>query len=121
MAKDKGRRCAPLANIFCPVFTLGSVRPFLRERFWEDRVEHHLFCRNLQLFGDGGLEPAFIGGAVHLESSAHFAPEALDLELLGGQAARRGLQRVPCPVIRTGQALAVRGIGGCGKDGLANL
>lgn len=102
-----------------PVFTLGSVRPLLRERLREDRVEPHFFRRDLQLFGDGGLEPAFIGGAVHLESSAHFAPKALDLEFLGSQAARRGLQRVPCPVIRTGQALAVRDIGGCGKDGLA--
>ena len=54
-----------------------------------------------------------------MELTAHFAPKALDLEFLGSQTARRGLQRVPCPVIRTGQALAVRGIGGCGKDGLA--
>lgn len=109
------------AHIFCPVFTLGSVRPLLRERFWEDRVEHHLFCRDLQLFGDGGREAFFISEAISLELLAHFAPEALDLEFLGGQAARRGLQGTPCPVVRAGHALAVRGINGCGKDGRANF
>ena len=100
-----------------PFFRLP--RPLLRERLREDRIEHHFFRRDLHLFGDGGREASFISEAISLELLAHFAPEALDLELLGGQAARRGLQGTPCPVVRAGHALAGRGIDGGGKDGLA--
>lgn len=74
---------------------LGSIRPFLRERFREDRIEHHFFRRDLHLFGDDGREAFFISEAIRLKLLAHFAPETLDLELLGGQAARRGLQGTP--------------------------
>ena len=113
-----GRECLPAVHIFCPVFTLSLVRPPLRERFREDRVEHHLFCRDLQFFGDDGREAFFISEAIRLELLAHFAPETLDLELLGGQAAWRGLQGTPCPVVRAGHAFAVRSIDGKDKDGL---
>ena len=105
-------------HIFCPTFTLGSVCP-LRRKGSGRPGEPHLFHRGLQFWGDGGFELASIRGAVHLELPAHFAPETLDLESLGSQAARRGLQCVPCPVVRAGHAFAARGIDGRGKGGLA--